>query len=71
MNTIKAERGYNMLLEHLKDKRKELGLSQENAAIEIGVSRSQLSLIENGKRKPSYDVMKKIAKAFNEPVEII
>ena len=71
MNTEKAERGYSMKLEEIKNKRQEAGLSQQALAGQIGISRATLSLIENGKRKPSYDVMCNIAKAFNEPVEII
>lgn len=53
----------------LKEKRQNAGLTQTNLAEQIGISRSQLSLMESGKRKPSYDVLKKIAAVFGEPIE--
>lgn len=59
-----------MYLEELKEKRIEAGLSQNKLAEEIGIGRSTLSLLENGKRKPSYEIMVKISKVFNEPVEV-
>ena len=59
-----------MTLEEIRKKRKAVGLSQQELASEIGIGRSTLSLIEIGKRKPSYELMKKIATALNEPIEI-
>ena len=59
-----------MTLEELKGKRQKAGISQKTLAEEIGINRSTLSLIERGIRKPSYEVMTRISKAFNEPVEI-
>lgn len=59
-----------LTLEELKKKRKDAGFTQETLASEIGISRSTLSLFENGKRKPSYDVMKNISKALKEKIEI-
>lgn len=59
-----------MKLEELKDKRKEAGLSQLELASQIDIGRSTLSLLENGKRKPSYEVMKRISKVLNEPFEV-
>lgn len=58
-----------MRLDELKQKRQGAGLSQRNLAQKIGISRSSLSLLENGKRKPSYDVLKKIAEEMGEPIE--
>jgi transcriptional regulator with XRE-family HTH domain len=57
-------------LKDLKDKRIKEGLTQSQLADEIGIDRSTLSLYENGKRKPSYEVMKQIAKVLKEPMEI-
>lgn len=60
-----------MELKDLKKKRKDAGMSQNTLADKIGVGRSTLSLLENGKRKPSYEIMAKIAKVFKEPFEIV
>ena len=59
-----------MFLEELRKKRIAVGLSQDALAQKIGIARSSLTLIELGKRKPSYEIMVKISKVFNEPVEI-
>ena len=59
-----------MTLDEIKNKRKEVGLSQQELADNIELNRSTLSLIENGKRKPSYEVMSRISKALKEPIEI-
>ena len=62
--------GDNVILEELKSKREKAGLTQQAMANEIGISRSTLSLLESGKRKPSFDMMKKIAKVLKEAVEV-
>lgn len=59
-----------MKLEELRNKRLDVGLSQQKLASKIGISRPQLSLIENGKRNPSLEVLKKIAQELGEPIEI-
>jgi transcriptional regulator with XRE-family HTH domain len=57
-------------LEELRNKRKAAGFTQKNLATMVGIGRSTLSLLENGKRKPSYDLLKKIALALGETIEI-
>ena len=59
-----------MLLEELRKKRIDCGYTQEELASIVGISRSTLSLLETGKRKPSYDIMTKLAGALNEAIEI-
>jgi transcriptional regulator with XRE-family HTH domain len=44
--------------------RKELGLTQEDLAFEVGVNRSYMGFIERGERNPSLAMLKKIAKAL-------
>lgn len=43
------------------DERKRTGKSQEEIALEVGISRAGYANIENGKRTPSVPVAKKIA----------
>ena len=47
-----------------------MNLSQRAFAKEIGIARSSLTLIESGKRKPSYEVLQKISGVVKEPIEI-
>ncbi len=49
----------------LYDLRKKSQYSQEQLANEVGVSRQMINLIENGKRRPSPKVAKKIAEILN------
>lgn len=59
-----------MLIE-LQKVRKESGLSSEQLAKEIGISKGYYSMIENGKRGLSYSMAVKIAGVFNkEPDDI-
>lgn len=43
----------------LTNKRKSMGLRQGDIAKKIGVSQTHLSMIENGKRMPSVDILYK------------
>ena len=42
----------------LKEKRKELGLTQKDVACRIGISHSALCQYEKGQRNPSIDILK-------------
>ena len=53
-----------MLGEKIAEQRKKLGLSQEEMAKKIGVSRSALSLYEIDRREPDLETVKKIASLF-------
>lgn len=55
---------YLQLSERLKQLRTEKGLTQEQAAKRICVTRSTLSAYENGTRYPSYDVLVSLAYLF-------
>ena len=46
--------------------------TQEHVARQIGISRAAFNLIENGKRKPSYEVLVKLLDLFgyNDPREL-
>lgn len=49
----------------MREKRRELGLTQEQAAEKAGLSRSNYAHIERGRNEPSIDQMESIAKALN------
>lgn len=48
--------------------REEKDISQEELAARAGISRTYLSLVENKKRIPSFDLLKKIASCLDETV---
>lgn len=48
----------------LKDRRLEKDVTQDVVAEAIGVTRAYYGMIEKGERKPSFDVMEKIADYF-------
>lgn len=50
----------------LREKR---GLTQEEVATMVGISRSFYGLIETGLRNPTYGLAKKIARIFNVDAE--
>lgn len=52
-------------MDWLKKLRQELGLTQEQAAQKIGISRFWYIDIELGRKSPSIKTAKKIAKAFS------
>jgi len=51
--------------------RKEKGITQEELALEVGITRAYLSNLENEKHKPSLDVALKIAEILESTVEKI
>ena len=55
--------------ERMKRARKELGLSQEELARKIGVSRQTINMIERGDYNPSVSLALRIAGVFGRPVE--
>lgn len=55
----------------LKERREELGLSQQQLARFPGCDHSYLSLIENGKRVPRYPWLKVVADALMVEVDAL
>lgn len=49
----------------IKNFRKELGLSQEELAFRCGFDRTYISMLERGKRNPSYLNILKLSKGLN------
>ena len=52
-------------MKELKELRKTLGLTQEQMAKEINVSRQLIMMIENGKRKPSTGFIKNLKEKYS------
>ncbi len=61
----------NDFKEILKDFLIDRGLTQSEFAKQINVKQSQVSEWLKGKCKPSYDIIKSIAKAFNISADFI
>ena len=55
----------------LKDIRLKNKISQEQLAVDVGVTVRYIAFLESGKRKPSIDVAFKIAKALQTTVDNI
>lgn len=51
--------------------REELNISQEELANKLGLSKGIISLYENEKRKPSFDILNKLSKIFNCSIDYI
>lgn len=51
--------------EQLKSLRKKANLTQKEAASQIGVVQSAISMWENGDSKPKTELLPKIAKVYN------
>ena len=49
----------------LRELRKQRGLTQEELARELDIAKSSVSMYENGKRKPSFEVLEMFADFFN------
>ncbi|WP_024860089.1 helix-turn-helix domain-containing protein [Ruminococcus flavefaciens] len=57
------------LNERLREVRKKLHLSQENVSKAIGINRTAIVEIENGRRKVSVDELAKFSELFRIPVD--
>lgn len=55
----------NTLGARIKEKRNEMGISQEYFAELLGVSRSSVTLYESDRRQPDYEMLKAIAEALS------
>lgn len=55
----------------LRLRREALGISQQNLAEVIGISKSLLSHIENGNRQPSHEQIKALAQQLHMPADIL
>lgn len=58
-------------VKELRENYNKSGLSQQDLAEKVGVSRQMISYIENGTKKPTIILALKIAEFFNYPVDSI
>lgn len=62
------QRQLGMRIRYLRTQKK---LSQEDLALEAGVNKNYLSDLERGNRNPTVEVLNKIAKALDIPLNIL
>lgn len=58
-------------VERIKSLRKERGLSQDQLAAMLGVSRSAVGMYETGKREPDFEICEAIADIFNVDMDYL
>ncbi len=68
---MKNEETLKQLGLNIKEKRNQLGISQEQLAFQCGFDRTYISLIERGKRNPSFINLLKLSKGLNTRIEDI
>lgn len=54
---------------NIRELRKKLGLTQEDVANKLNVTRQTINAIENNKYNPTLELAMKLAKLFNSTVE--
>ena len=59
------------IAERLKELRAKKGYSQAELAEKLHISKSTISMIEAGSRKPSYELMEEIADFFNVSLDYL
>ena len=60
-----------MFSERLSKLRKERGISQKQCALNLGVDSSKYNKWENGKNRPSYDMLCKLANFFDTTTDYL
>lgn len=61
----------NNITSRVYELRKKIGITQEELAITVGVTRQTIIAIEKGNYIPSVLLALKIAKFFKQPVEVV
>lgn len=61
----KPSQVHQKIANRIRDIRKEKGITQEDLAFKAGVNRAYIGYIERGERKPSVDILAKIAKVLH------
>jgi transcriptional regulator with XRE-family HTH domain len=61
----------NHVSENLKYLRAKKGLSQNELAIQLRLTRNQINSYENGNAQPSIDALQKISKYFSMSIDLL
>ncbi|NMC36272.1 helix-turn-helix transcriptional regulator [Candidatus Beckwithbacteria bacterium] len=61
---IKITKAQSKFGRKIQRKRKEMGITQEELAFRVNLSRTHMGHIEQGRRTPSLEVLNKIARAL-------
>ena len=59
------------MINNIREKRQEFGLTQQDLARLVGVSRQTINAIETGKFDPSLSLAFKLSGVFKDPVEAL
>jgi putative transcriptional regulator len=59
------------MMNYIEAYRKKMHISQEQLALEVGVSRQTISSIENGRYLPSIELAFKLARFFHVTIETL
>ena len=63
---IRELRRTNPIAAHLRERRFELGLTQQNVATAVGTSHTAISRLESGTHTPNLETLRKIAAVLDE-----
>ena len=55
----------------IKEKRESIGMTQEELAAELGVSKGAIGNYESGKREPDYETLLKLGEYFNCSIDYL
>lgn len=61
----------NLVKNQIRALREQLGLTQDDLAKRLGVTRQTVNAIENDKYNPTLPLAFKLARLFGQPVEVI
>lgn len=68
MATLNADQAFGNVLKRTREKK---GISQEQLALDSGLHRTYISLIERGKRSPSLRTIERIVKALGSRLSVM
>lgn len=52
----------------IQKRRKEMGLTQEDVAYKVGISRAYMGYIEQGRNAPSLEILERVAKVLRSSI---